>query len=66
MGNAGEEMQALAARHDWAMTLSNDEDGVAETLEPLIRRAQQAQSATRHAGNNGSEVVTSQNSITSR
>ena len=66
MGNAGEEMQALAARHDWAMTLSNDEDGVAETLEPLIRRAEQAQSVTRHAGNPGSEVVTSQNSITTR
>jgi hypothetical protein len=66
MGNAGEEMQALAARHDWGRTLSNDEDGVAETLEPLIRRAQQAQSVTRHAGNPDAEVVTSQNGIASR
>jgi hypothetical protein len=66
MGNAGEEMQALAARHDWGMTLSNDEDGVAATLEPLIRRAQQAQSAGRHAGNLDSEVVTFENGIASR
>jgi hydroxymethylpyrimidine pyrophosphatase-like HAD family hydrolase len=42
MKNAGSEMQALASRHGWAITLSNDEDGVAEVLEPLIRSAQQA------------------------
>jgi hypothetical protein len=66
MGNAGEEMQALAARYDWAVTLSNDEDGVAETLEPLIRRAQQAQSATLHAGNRDPEVVTPQNGVATR
>jgi Cof subfamily protein (haloacid dehalogenase superfamily) len=66
MGNAGEEMQALPARHDWAMTLSNDEDGVAETLEPLIRSALHAQSAIRHAGNPDTEVVTSEHGIASR
>jgi hypothetical protein len=66
MGNAEEEMQALAARHDWAMTLSNDEDGVAEMLEPLIRSAQQAQSARRDAGNPDTEVVTSEHGIASR
>jgi Cof subfamily protein (haloacid dehalogenase superfamily) len=42
MKNAGSELQALASRHGWAIALSNDEDGVAETLEPLIRSAQQA------------------------
>lgn len=66
MGNAGEEMQTLAAREEWAVTLSNDEDGVAETLEPLIRSVQQAQSATRHAGNPAPEVVTSESGIASR
>lgn len=56
MGNAGEELQILAGRHGWAITLSNDDDGVAETLEPLIRSAQEVRSA----GNNAaSEVVTS-------
>jgi Cof subfamily protein (haloacid dehalogenase superfamily) len=40
MANAGTEMQALAKQHGWAITLSNDEDGVAATLEPLIRSAQ--------------------------
>ena len=66
MGNAGEEMQALAARHDWAVALSNDEDGVAETLEPLIRRAQEVQSATLHTGNRDPEVVTPQDGIATR
>ncbi len=76
MGNAGEEMQALAARHDWAITLSNDEDGVAETLEPLIRNAQirsaqirrahQAESAATHTGNPDPEVVMTESGIRSR
>ena len=38
MGNAGEELLVLASRRGWAVTLSNDDDGVAETLEPLIRQ----------------------------
>jgi hypothetical protein len=59
-------MQALAARHDWAVALSNDEDGVAETLEPLILSARQAQSATRQVGNPDTEVVTSEHGIASR
>jgi hypothetical protein len=71
MGNAGEEMLALAAQHDWAIALSNDEDGVAETLEPLIRGAQRAQSASQFAGNPDRgvvtpEVVTSENGIATR
>lgn len=41
MGNAAAEMLALADERRWATTLSNDEDGVAEVLEPLIRTASQ-------------------------
>jgi Cof subfamily protein (haloacid dehalogenase superfamily) len=37
MANASTEMLALAAEHRWAMTRSNDEDGVAEVLEPITR-----------------------------
>jgi Cof subfamily protein (haloacid dehalogenase superfamily) len=37
MANASAEMLALAAEHRWAMTRSNDEDGVAEVLEPITR-----------------------------
>jgi hydroxymethylpyrimidine pyrophosphatase-like HAD family hydrolase len=39
MGNAGAEMLALAHEHGWATTVSNDNDGVAKILEPLIRAA---------------------------
>jgi hypothetical protein len=46
MANAGVEMQALADQQGWATTLSNDEDGVAATLEPLIRSEQQARKVT--------------------
>jgi hydroxymethylpyrimidine pyrophosphatase-like HAD family hydrolase len=38
MANASTEMLALAAERRWAMTRSNDEDGVAEVLEPLARQ----------------------------
>jgi Cof subfamily protein (haloacid dehalogenase superfamily) len=55
MGNAGAEMQALARRCGWTITLRNDDDGVAATLEPLIRIAQESQST----GNDPApEVVT--------
>lgn len=49
MANAGTEMQALARRHGWAVTLSNDEDGVAATLEPLIRSEKNAAKVTNFA-----------------
>jgi Cof subfamily protein (haloacid dehalogenase superfamily) len=66
MGNAGEEMRALAVQRGWLVIQSNDEDGVAKMLEPLIRDAQQARSA----GDRGPEVVaavvTSENGIRSR
>jgi hypothetical protein len=39
-------MQALAARHGWAIGLSNNEDGVAATLEPLIRSEKSAEKVT--------------------
>ena len=55
MGNAGAEMQALGRRRSWTITLRNDDDGVAATLEPLIRMAQESQST----GNDPApEVVT--------
>jgi Cof subfamily protein (haloacid dehalogenase superfamily) len=36
MGNAGEEMRRLAVQHGWAIIQSNDDDGVAAALEPII------------------------------
>lgn len=36
MANAGDELQALARRHGWAVTSSNDEDGVAVALDRLF------------------------------
>jgi Cof subfamily protein (haloacid dehalogenase superfamily) len=66
MGNAGEEMRALAVQRGWLVIQSNDEDGVAKMLEPLIRDAQQAG----YTGNSGAEVVaavvTSENGIRGR
>jgi hypothetical protein len=57
MANAGDELQALGRQQGWAVTLSNDDDGVAETLEPLIRSAQEGRSA----GNGlAPEVVTAE------
>ena len=49
MANAGTELRVLAARNGWAVTLSNDEDGVAATLEPLIRSTKQAEKVTSFA-----------------
>lgn len=48
MGNAGAEMMALADEYGWAITLSNDADGVAETLEPLIRAPDLSETAQVH------------------
>jgi Cof subfamily protein (haloacid dehalogenase superfamily) len=62
MANAGTEMQALARRHGWAVTLSNDEDGVAATLEPLIRSEKNAEKVTTFAP----EVVPGETSIRDR
>lgn len=56
MANAGVEMRALADQRGWAIALSNDEDGVAATLDPLIRSEQQAKKVTQFA----SEVVPSE------
>jgi hypothetical protein len=39
MGNAGDELQDLARLHGWTVAQTNDEDGVAVVLEPLIRDA---------------------------
>jgi Cof subfamily protein (haloacid dehalogenase superfamily) len=72
MGNAGEEMRTLAVQHGWAIIQSNDDDGVAEALEPIIhsvttrrtlfRSAQQAG----FAGNPDPEVVTWKTGIRGR
>ena len=48
MGNAGAEMLALADEHGWATTVSNDADGVAEMLEPLIGAADLTEAAQVH------------------
>jgi hypothetical protein len=62
MGNASEELQTIGRRHGWGLTLSNDEDGVAATLEPLVRNAQEAE-----AGNSRiPEVVTAEPGARSR
>jgi hypothetical protein len=37
MGNAGDEMQDLARVHGWTVAQTNDQDGVAAVLEPLIQ-----------------------------
>jgi hypothetical protein len=72
MGNAGEELQTIGRRHGWAVTLSNDEDGVAATLEPLIRNAREASAleASAQEGQAGNsrtpEVVTSERGARSR
>jgi hypothetical protein len=66
MGNAGEEMRALAAQRGWPVIQSNDEDGVARMLEPLIRDAQQARSADNRGPEVVAAVVTSENGIRSR
>jgi Cof subfamily protein (haloacid dehalogenase superfamily) len=72
MGNAGEELQTIGRRNGWAVTLSNDENGVAATLEPLIRNAHegQAQEASAQEGQAGNsrtpEVVTAEPGARSR
>ncbi len=45
MGNAGAEMLGLAGEQGWATTVSNDADGVAEMLEPLIHAADPSETA---------------------
>jgi Cof subfamily protein (haloacid dehalogenase superfamily) len=72
MGNAGEELQTIGRRHGWAVTVSNDHDGVAETLEPLIRNAREASAleASAQEGQAGNsrtpEVVTAEPGARSR
>jgi Cof subfamily protein (haloacid dehalogenase superfamily) len=44
MANASEEMLGLARDHGWPVTVSNDADGVAVTVEDLVRRFRPAAS----------------------
>ncbi|HEY3989850.1 MAG TPA: HAD hydrolase family protein [Acidobacteriaceae bacterium] len=55
MGNAGAELHGLAERHGWAIAQSNDEDGVAAMLEPLISTAR----LNENPGDSAPEVVIS-------
>jgi hypothetical protein len=53
MGNASEEILALARRRGWAITASNDEDGVALAIEEVLSR----QPVTQDAEGNGDEEI---------
>jgi len=45
MANASEEMLALARQQGWAITASNDDDGVALAVEEVLRQAPRLQHA---------------------
>jgi Cof subfamily protein (haloacid dehalogenase superfamily) len=62
MGNAGEELQELARQHGWTVALTNDEDGVAAILEPLIASANEAETGNQI----GPEVVPSASGVATR
>ncbi len=40
MANASEEMLSHARERGWAITASNDDDGVARVVEAVVREAQ--------------------------
>jgi Cof subfamily protein (haloacid dehalogenase superfamily) len=63
MGNAGAEMLELARQNDWAVARSNDEDGVARILEPLIWNFQNHRDGAAPAAQ---EVVSAPASTTGR
>jgi Cof subfamily protein (haloacid dehalogenase superfamily) len=45
MANAGKEVLALARKRGWAVTATNDDDGVAQAIEELLRQAPATQGA---------------------
>jgi hypothetical protein len=53
MGNASEEIRALARRQGWEITASNDDDGVAQAIEELLRQQASAEDTAR----NGEETI---------
>jgi hypothetical protein len=53
MGNASEEMLALARGRGWELTASNDDDGVALAVEEVLRQAP----ATQDAEGNGDKDI---------
>ncbi len=57
MGNAGLELQALASRHGWDVTDTNDQDGVAAVVEPLIHFGTHCEDATSDSSRLAPEVV---------
>jgi Cof subfamily protein (haloacid dehalogenase superfamily) len=53
MANANEEILALARKRGWAVTASNDDDGVAVAIEEVLRQAP----ATQDTEGNGAEEI---------
>jgi Cof subfamily protein (haloacid dehalogenase superfamily) len=45
MANASQEVRQLAQRHGWEITASNDDDGVAQAVEEVLRRRAENQDA---------------------
>jgi Cof subfamily protein (haloacid dehalogenase superfamily) len=53
MANASQEVRQLAQRRGWEITASNDEDGVAQAVEEVVRRHAENQDAK----GNGDEAI---------
>jgi Cof subfamily protein (haloacid dehalogenase superfamily) len=56
MANASQEVRQLAQRRGWEITASNDEDGVAQAVEEVVRRQAENQDAE---GNDDDELAAS-------
>jgi hypothetical protein len=53
MANASEEVRALARRRGWEQTASNDDDGVAQVVEAILRQSSGTE------GNTAAEITAS-------
>jgi Cof subfamily protein (haloacid dehalogenase superfamily) len=56
MGNASQEVRQLAQRRGWEITASNDDDGVAQAVEEVVRQRAENQDAE---GNGDAELTAS-------
>jgi Cof subfamily protein (haloacid dehalogenase superfamily) len=56
MGNASQEVRQLAQRRGWELTASNDDDGVAQAVEEVVRQRAENQDAE---GNGDAELTAS-------
>jgi Cof subfamily protein (haloacid dehalogenase superfamily) len=54
MGNASQEVRQLAQRRGWELTASNDDDGVAQAVEEVVRQRAENQDAE---GNGDEEIA---------